>query len=124
MALSAVLAYSLVSAGLVFEEAREVLNFPGAPRTNPVSWSFTGPQDDADSSMVLAGSAGAVAASTDGGSSWRPAPKLHVPEALSIPSSPTDSRTRMPLTGNGVPNDWTSVAQGPFTTSSRALVYH
>jgi hypothetical protein len=28
----------------------------------------------------------------------------------------------MPLTGNGVPNDWTSVAQGPFTTSSRALV--
>ena len=56
--------------GLVFEEASEVLNNPGAPRTDPLSWSF--PAQHANRSMVLAGSVGALFSSTDGGSRWSP----------------------------------------------------
>ena len=116
MALSAAM-YRLISAGLVFEGANEVLNFPGAPRTDPVSWSFPGSDDDANHSMVLAGSVGAVAASTDGGWSWRPAPNLHVPEALSIPTR----QTMMSLTGGGVPNDWRGASRRARSPPLRAL---
>ena len=122
--LTASLLHRLVSAGLLFEEASEVLNFPGAPRTDPVSWSFPDPHGDAKRSMVLAGKAGAVVASTYGGSSWRPAPGVDVPEALSILIGSTHQQTMMPLTGSGVPNDYTSgVTQGPFTTSSHTMVH-
>ena len=108
--------------GLVFEEASEVLNNPGAPRTDPLSWSF--PAQHANRSMVLAGSVGALFTSTDGGSRWRPAPHgFLVPEVLSAAADP-GQQTRMALTGNGVPNDWTyKVSQGPFTTTSHLQVH-
>jgi hypothetical protein len=118
--------HRMARAALVFEVANEVMNFPGAPRTDPVSWSFPDPAADTNQSMVLAGCVGAVAGSTDGGSSWQPAPHIHVPEALSISlgAAQQQQHTRMTLTGNGVPNDWTDVVtQGPFTTTSHTLIH-
>ena len=99
-----------------------MFNFPGAPRTDPVSWAF--PAEDAHRAMALAGSVGAIAGSTDGGSSWTPMPHIRVPEALSVAVGGSDRQTRMAVTGNGVPNDWTNaVEQGPFKTSSHLLVH-
>ena len=110
------------SAGMVFEVASEMFNFPGAPRTDPVSWAF--PAEDAHRAMALAGSVGSIAGSTDGGSSWTPMPHIRVPEALSVAVGGSDRQTRMAVTGNGVPNDWTNaVEQGPFKTSSHLLVH-
>ena len=110
------------SAGMVFEVASEMFNFPGAPRTDPVSWAF--PAEDAHRAMALAGSVGSIAGSTDGGSSWTPMPHIRVPEALSVAVGGSDRQTRMAVTGNGVPNDWThAVEQGPFKTSSHLLVH-
>ena len=117
------LAPGLASGALVFEAANQVFNFPGAPRSDPVSWGF--PAEDARTAMALAGSVsgGAWAGSTDGGSSWTRT-HIEVPEALSVAVGGSDRQTRMAVTGNGVPNGWTgAVVQGPFKTSSHLLVH-
>ena len=48
------LAPGLASGALVFEAANQVFNFPGAPRSDPVSWGF--PAEDVRTAMALAGS--------------------------------------------------------------------
>jgi len=105
-ALLLALAPGLASGALVFEAANQVFNFPGAPRSDPVSWGF--PAEDARTAMALAGSVsgGAWAGSTDGGSSWTRT-HIQVPEALSVAVGGSDRQTRMAVTGNGVPNGWT-----------------
>ena len=73
-----------VNQGIVFEQVSEVLNFPTSPRVDPHSWSFpSGEGDNGNKTMVIAGSTGALAASTDGGGSWRPI-GVHLPDGLSV----------------------------------------
>eukprot|EP01050_Picozoa_sp_SAG11_P016804 SAG11_NODE_2336_length_3502_cov_6.183368_5_plen_222_part_00 len=77
---------------IVFERVSEVMNFPESPRVDPSSWSFpSGEAGSANTTMVLAGPAGKLLGSTDGGPrGGRPGSALR---ALEYPSRSTRRAT-------------------------------